>query len=430
VIETKMELTPHERDLLSGAEGETMQKIMETLARYGDAFGAKRFVPLDGPAHLVGTYAIIATKPYVELLDQLVEEGIKTKLPFTGNPLPLDYDNIACTEEEKRVFDRIYVDQARLEANLAKIGMENPEAYTCACYLDEVGNTPKRGDNLAWAESSAVVYANSVLGARTNRNSGIIDLFCAIVGKAPQFGLLTDEGRKAHWIIELKTTKLPGPHALGSAIGLKVMEEIPYIRGLDQYLGQTLDSTAKDYLKEMGSSTASNGAVGLYHVENLTPEAKDFGEILIRPGAKTYVIDDAELERVVASYPLMWDDPEGAPEMAFIGCPHYSYSQLCTWTELLEAELKKQNREQLAVNTVFLAALPVLKKLKESDYYPRLRAMGAALTHICPLLYTANPLCAGKRIITNSNKLRTYSLARYVGDEDLVRILVRGEMGS
>lgn len=152
------------------------------------------------------------------------------------------------------------------------------KAYTCACYLPEVGNTPKRGEILSWAESSAVVYANSVLGARCNRNSGIIELMGSIAGFVPEFGLLTDEGRKADWIIEIKTTKKPEAQILGSAIGMKVMEKVPYIRGLDKWTGTELNDEACAYLKDFGAATASNGSVGLYHIENLTPEAVDYGK--------------------------------------------------------------------------------------------------------------------------------------------------------
>lgn len=152
------------------------------------------------------------------------------------------------------------------------------KAYTCACYLPEVGNTPKRGEILSWAESSAVVYANSVLGARCNRNSGIIELMGSIAGFVPEFGLLTDEGRKADWIIEIKTTKKPEAQILGSAIGMKVMEKVPYIRGLDKWIGTELNDEACAYLKDFGAATASNGSVGLYHIENLTPEAVDYGK--------------------------------------------------------------------------------------------------------------------------------------------------------
>ena len=126
----------------------------------------------------------------------------------------------------------MYNMQDSYDAQLAKLGLIDSKSYTCTCYMDEVGNTPKKGDVLSWAESSAVVYANSVLGARCNRNSGIIELFGSIVGRVPYFGLVTDEGRKATWIVEVKTTKKPEAQILGSAIGMKVMEDSPMSRVL------------------------------------------------------------------------------------------------------------------------------------------------------------------------------------------------------
>ena len=175
--------------------------------------------------------------------------------------------------------------------------MEN-DAFTCTCYMDEVGNTPKKGDILSWAESSAVVFANSVIGARCNRNSGIMDIMGSIVGYVPYFGLLTDEGRKATWIVEVKTSKKPEAQLLGSAIGMRVVEDVPYIVGLDKWLNHKLDDNAKAYLKDFGAATASNGAVGLYHMEGITPEAVEAGRNLVDENAKVYVIDDAELQRV------------------------------------------------------------------------------------------------------------------------------------
>lgn len=179
----------------------------------------------------------------------------------------------------------------------------DPDAFTCTCYMDEVGNTPKMGEVLSWSESSAVVYANSVLGARCNRNSGIIDLMGSVVGYVPYFGLLTDDGRKADWVVEIKTSK-PEAQLLGSAIGMKVMEDVPYIVGLDSWLGE-LNEDTKTYLKDFGAATASNGAVGLYHVEGITPEAVEQGRALVRENAQTYVIDDAELQRIYESYPVI-----------------------------------------------------------------------------------------------------------------------------
>lgn len=134
----------------------------------------------------------------------------------------------------------------------------------------------------------------------------MLDLFGSILGVVPEFGLLIDENRKATWVIDVKTTKVPEAQILGSAIGMKVMEEVPYIIGLDKFIGTSINDETEAYLKDMGAASASNGAVGLFHVENLTPEAKELKEKLIKEDAKHYIIDDEELERVYKSYPNMW----------------------------------------------------------------------------------------------------------------------------
>jgi hypothetical protein len=273
-----------------------------------------------------------------------------------------------------------------------------------------------------------VVYANSVLGARCNRNSGIIELFGSILGKVPEFDLLTDEGRKAKWIVEVKTTKKPEAQILGSAIGMKVMEDVPYVKGLDKWIGTELNEATKGYLKDFGAATASNGAVGLYHIENLTPEAVELGDALIREDAKTYVIDDAELLRVKNGYPNIWKDPNAKPERVFIGCPHLTFTQLGEWTARFEAELKKQGKSKVALDVVMTSPVPVLEHFKKDNKasYDKLLSYGIKLTSICPLMYMNNPLCAKKAVVTNSNKLRTYTTARYFTDDEITAIAVKG----
>ncbi|WP_324824675.1 aconitase X [Sinanaerobacter sp. ZZT-01] len=421
-----MRLTNEEQDILNGKHGEILQKTMETLVRYGDMYDAECLVSLDGPVHLVCSFGMPALKPLSRIMKEMIDAGIRTELPFTADPQPIDYENVPATKQEQEMYHLLYGTQKEYESMLAKLGMKNENAYTCACYFDEVGNTPKFGDNLAWAESSAVVYANSVLGARTNRTSGVMEFFSGIIGKTPKFGFLTDEGRKADWIIELRTSKLPRPQILGSAIGRKVVEKVPYVNGLEQFLGTELTPAVKDYLKDMGAATASNGAVGLYHVDNLTPESKKYGEELIRENASVYVIDDAELERVVNSYPILWEDLNAKPDRAFIGCPHASFNQLKEWTETFEQALEKSGQEKVTVNTIITSAPDVIAKFKETEYYTRLMKTGVKISHICPLMYMSNPLCAKKPIITNSNKLRTYSTARYVDDQELVNLVVKG----
>lgn len=419
-----MKLTKEEKEILNGAQGQTKAKIMKTLVEFGDLFGAEKFVPVTTNGHLVTSFGIGLLKPVYRIMDEIIDAGLKTPYPFTVDPRPIDYKNVKCGLLNKLVFSKImYSQQSHYEQQLSKIGLKNKNAFTCTCYLDEVGNTPKYGDVLSWAESSAVVFANSVLGARCNRNSGMLDIFGALLSKVPKFGLLTDEGRKADWVIEIKTKKLPEAQILGSAIGMKVMEQVPYIVGLDKFLGSELTDDVISYLKDFGAATASNGAVGLYHIENLTPEAKKLKQKLLKDKVKKYVIDDKELERVYKSYPVMWKNKDAKPTLCFIGCPHLSFNQLIDWTKKLQQNLKEAKRKKVCVRTVMTAAPDVVEKFKQMQEYALLIKMGVKLSSICPLMYTNNPIAGGKPIITNSNKLRTYSKSRYYKDDEIAKII-------
>ena len=426
-----MKLTPEEVEILNGSKGEAMAKVVKTLVLYGDAFGAEKFVPVTHAGHLVTSFGISVLSPVFDIMDELIAGGLNAEMPFTMDPRPIDYKNVKCNILEKFIFNKIlYGMQDSYEAQLRKLGVKSDKSYTCTCYLDEVGNVPKKGDVLSWAESSAVVYANSVLGARCNRNSGIIELFGLIFGKVPEFDLLTDEGRKAKWIIEVKTSKKPEAQILGSAIGMKVMEDVPYIKGLDKFLGTELTDSVKSYLKDMGAATASNGAVGLYHVDNLTPEAVEMGESIINDNAQVYVIDDAELERVKKNYPVMWANPNAKPSKCFIGCPHLTYAQLGEWADRFEKELKKQGKSKVGMETIMTAAPEVLEHFQKDNKaaYDKLIGFGVKLTYICPLMYMNNPLCGKKPVVTNSNKLRTYTTSRYFTDDEITTIAVKGEI--
>ena len=424
-----MHLTDEEMAILRGEKGDTLAKVMETVVRFGDIFDAPKLVPVTHhEGHLVTSFGIGLLKPLFKTMDELIQDNLKTKGPFTLDPRPIDYKNVKCNLLEKLVFSKImYSKQDMYEEQLMKVGLKNKNAFSCTCYLDEVGNIPKMGDILSWAESSAVVYANSVLGARCNRNSGMLDLFGSVLGKVPYFGLLTDEGRKATWRVELKTTKLPEAQILGSAIGMKVMEDVPYVIGLDKFLGHELNDETKAYLKDFGAASASNGAVGLYHIDKLTPEAKELGEKLITKDAKTYVIDDEEIERVYKSYPIMWKKPNKRGNLVFIGCPHLTYSQLINWTKKIEKGLNDVNKKKVNRRVIMTCAPDVKEKFMRSEYYPKLISFGVKLSSICPLMYTNNPITHSKRIMTNSNKLRTYSMARYYKDDDLLALITKGE---
>ncbi len=422
-----MLLTQEQQAILNGEKGETLAKVMKTLVMYGDAFNAEKLVPITSKYnHLVTSFGLKVMSPVYDLMQQLLDAGVASEQKFSVDPRPLD-KNVPANFLQNFVFNKfMYTKQDFYEKQLDELGLMDKDAFTCTCYMDEVGNKPQKGEVLSWAESSAVVYANSVLGARCNRNSGIIDIMGSIVGYVPYFGLLTDEGRKATWVVKVQTTKKPEAQLLGSAIGMKVMEDVPYVYGLNQWIGDELTDAACAYLKDFGAATASNGAVGLYHIDKLTPEAVELGEALIAEGAKEYIIDDAELERVQNNYPVMWKNPEAAPKLCFVGCPHLSLEQLKTWTDNIEAGLKKSGKKKVCIPTVLTAAPKVLEAFEKTDYAARLKATGVITSYICPLMYMNNPLCKKMPVITSSNKLRTYTSARYYTDAQILDTITKG----
>ena len=422
-----MILTKEQQAILNGEKGETLAKVMKTLVMYGDAFEAEKLVPITSKYnHLVTSFGLKVMSPVYDLMQQLLDEGVSSQQKFSVDPRPID-KNVPANFLQNLVFNKfMYTKQDFYEKQLDKLGLMDENAFTCTCYMDEVGNKPQKGEVLSWAESSAVVYANSVLGARCNRNSGIIDIMGSIVGYVPYFGLLTDEGRKATWVVKIKTTKKPEAQLLGSAIGMKVMEDVPYVYGLDQWIGNELNDAACAYLKDFGAATASNGAVGLYHIDKLTPEAVELGEDLIVEGAKEYVIDDAELERVKNNYPVIWKNPNAAPKLCFVGCPHLSLEQLKDWTDKIEAGLKESGKSKVLIPTVFTAAPKVLEAFNKTEYAERLKKTGVITSYICPLMYMNNPLCKKVPVITSSNKLRTYTTARYYTDAEILSTITKG----
>lgn len=422
-----MKLNKEQQAILNGEKGETLAKVMQTIIRYGELFGAEKLVPVTSKYnHLVTSFGLKALGPVYDLMNKLIDDGAVSQQKFSCDPRPLD-KNVPKNFLQNFIFNKfMYSKQEYYEDQLEKLGLLDEDAFTCTSYMEEVGNTPNKGEVLSWAESSAVVYANSVLGARCNRNSGIMDIMGSIVGYVPYFGLVTDEGRKASWIVEIKTTKKPEAQLLGSAIGMKVMEDVPYVVGLDKWIGTELNDEARTYLKDFGAATASNGAVGLYHIENLTPEAKEQGKELIKKNAKVYVIDDAELQRVYDSYPVMWKNKNAKPKLCFMGCPHMSLEQLKSWTIRLENGLKETGKKKVLIPTVFTAAPKVIEEFNKTEYSAQLSEIGVIVSYICPLMYMNNPLCGKMPVITSSNKLRTYTTARYYTDDEILQQLVGG----
>ncbi|MGD8888757.1 MAG: aconitase X, partial [Desulfobacterales bacterium] len=254
----KMKLTKEEQAILDGKEGKEKAKLMKILVQFGNTFGAEKLVDLGGAPHSNMFIGAPYMKSMIKMLDECAKAGLKSYAPYTVNPRPYDVYNVQNNAKDMTMIYEGYSLQWDLDYVHVRLGAPDLNYRTCACYLDEVGNAPKPGTYVAWAESSAVNYGNSVLGIRTNRNgAGMVEI-CAMLGKTPLFGLMTDEGRKAKWLVEVKTTKEPDWGAVGTAIGRKCVEDVPYITGLEKYFkGGKVTPDNLHQLKAMGSATAA-----------------------------------------------------------------------------------------------------------------------------------------------------------------------------
>ena len=430
VANRKITLTKEEQDIMDGKKGDVLAKLMKTVVVYGEAFGADKLVKLGGNPHTVLMFGPGPLEPVIDIFNECADAGLKAYAPYTIDPRPNDFYNVELEPELQLEFGEAYPMQDALEKAHLRLGAKNMNYWSCTCYWPEVGNAPKQGTYLAWSESSAVNYSNSVLGARSNRNSGGIEMMCNILGRAPHFGLMTTEGRRAKWLIDVQTEVEPPWSVLGSAIGMKVIEDVPYIAGVDKFLGQ-VDHISCGKLKDMGAATATNGAVGLYHVEGITPEAIEQGRDLLDEGYQTYVIDDAEMERVRKNYPNLWSKKDAKPTRAFIGCPHNSFHQLYDWSTKITVALTDRRQQKVSVPT-YLFASPLVRDHFE-DKHPELvrdvKRAGVKFTNMCALMFAIMPGVGAKEfMITNSNKAREYSSSRFFEDDALLEIIVTGEI--
>ena len=428
----QMKLTKEEQDILDGKEGKEKAKLMKILVVYGNAFGAEKLVDLGGAPHsnmYVGTDYM---KSMIAMFDECAKAGLKSYAPYTVNPRPYDVYNVNNNPGDMELIYEGYKLQRELDWVHARLGAPDLNFRSCACYLDEVGNAPKPGTYVAWAESSAVNFGNSALGIRTNRNGAGMDLLSAILGKAPLFGLMTDEGRKAKWLVEIKTSKQPDWGAVGTGIGTKVVEDVPFITGIEQYFeGGKVTADNLHLLKAMGSATAASGAVGLYHVEGVTPDAKEKGRKLLVKGYKTYVIDDAEQERIIKTFPNLWPEKDGDPTAAFIGCPHNSYFEIVKFGRLITEALDKAGKEKAAIPIYMFCVNKVRDRVveEEGELASKMKRAGVHVTNMCAVSYAGMKGFSERvRGITNSAKTRNYSTIRYFPDDILVEAIVTGKI--
>ncbi len=306
--EKKLRLTAEEQAMLAGEAGPGVQKAMEIVVALGRIYGAADLVPVSGVQVSGVSYKNLG-EAGLEFLEAWAAQGARARVPATLNPAGMDL----LAWRELGFAEPFARQQQRIIAAYAALGI----TPTCTCTPYLVGHTPAFGQHVAWAESSAVSYANSVLGARTNREGGPSALAAAITGRTARYGLHLEENRRATAVVEVRcpVTTEADLGALGYLVGQRVRNGIPYFR-----FGHRPPAIGHWSWKILGAAMAASGAVALYHVEGVTPEAR--AGIGIAPAAPTLVVEDLS-----PGYTAL-NGPAEEIDLVSIGCPHASLEEI------------------------------------------------------------------------------------------------------
>ncbi len=316
-----MNLTDEEQAMLAGAAGPGVQKAMEILTALGRIYGADDLVPVTSVQVAGVSYKNLGDAG-LEFLADWAQQGARVRVPTTLNPAGLDLERWQALG-----FDADFAaKQARVIQAFVAMGIQP----TCTCTPYYVGNVPARGDHVAWSESSAVSFANSVLGARTNREGGPSALAAAIAGRTARYGLHLPRNRRAQLVADVRcpVTSPSDFGALGALVGAIARNRVVYFKfrvPLEVSAEQTAQHLA---FKSLGAAMAASGAVALYHVAGLTPEADQPG--IIVPDAETLVV-----ETLADGYAMLDSDGGDDVDLVWIGCPHASPAELAQVVELL-----------------------------------------------------------------------------------------------
>ena len=309
-----MFLNKQEEGILAGEGGVGRQRAMELLVALGKIYSAEELVPI-GSAHLSGVSYKTIGDGGLDFLNEMSRDA-KVSVRTTLNPAGMDLDRWSEMGVKPEFADK----QRAIIGAYGRLGVETN--CTCTPYL--TGNVPKPGQNVAWAESSALSFVNSVLGARTNREGGPGALAAAIIGKTPLYGLHLNENRVPSVIIEADVNdEITDYSLLGHAVGQKVGMSVPYFKGIRPTV---------DCLKTMAAAMAAAGSVALFHVEGITPGANKFD----LNGLEKISIGKKEISRAKDSLTTGKD-----PDLIALGCPHLSETEVTNLASMLDGKKKR-----------------------------------------------------------------------------------------
>jgi hypothetical protein len=387
--------------MLAGDEGPGVQQAMEIVVALGKIFGAEELVPVSRVQVSGVSYKNLG-EAGLAFLRQWAEQGARVRVPTTLNPAGMDLE----AWREHAISETFARKQKAVVAAFVQMGI----APTCTCTPYLVGHEPKFGEHLAWAESSAVSYANSVLGARTNREGGPSALAAAITGRTARYGLHLEANRKANVVVEVRcpVNTLADYGALGYLVGRRVGKGIPLFRNLAEplltleqdfslpvYQATGLPDAAVDRLKALGAAMAASGAVALYHVEGITPEATG-GDGVVAEGAETLVIESLE-----GAYAAL-NHSEEAVDFVGIGCPHASLEEIRQIAEAVDG--------QRIEATLWVTTAGHTKRLAgERGWVQRIEAAGGhVVADTCMVVAPVGEL-GFRTMATNAGKAAFYS---------------------
>jgi len=313
-----MQLTKEQEKMLNGGQGEVVERLMRLLVRLGDIYKADKMIPV-GSVQVAGVSFKSVGDPGMEFLEDLASKGAKVKVLTYLNPAGMDMEDW----KEIGFPEDFAKKQIRVMNAFGEMGIVT--SATCTPYL--AGNLPRFGEHIAWSESSAVSFANSVIGARTNREGGPSALAAAICGFTPNYGLHLDDNRKPSVLVEVDTKLEFNADfgALGYYLGAEVKNKIPYFRGIK--------SANTDHLKALGAAMAASGAVALYHAEGLTPEASP----VETKGLEKISVGNKEVKEAYAKLNSGKD-----PDIVVLGCPHASLREIITVADRVEGKKLKK----------------------------------------------------------------------------------------
>lgn len=344
-----MRLEQIEKDMLDGKHGKSAQKSMEILTTLGEIFGAECMVDVYGVQIAGVSYANLG-EAGLEFLNEMAEDG-KVRVLTTLNPAGMDRENW----RELGIDEEFFKNQNRAIDAFAKMGI----ITTCSCTPYLIGNAPHYGQHIAWAESSAVCYSNSVIGARTNREGGPSALAAALTGKTPKYGYHLEENRHGQVLFKVNASVKGTDEfgVMGKLIGdklVKLGKKIPYIEGIP--------SATVEELKSFCASVATYGGTALFHMERITPEYNKY----TKPSEIVIEINQDDLDKTRAE--LIDDDLE--IDFISLGCPHASIHEIAKIAKLLEG---KKVKKEFWITT----ARPTKKIADEAGYSKIIEDAGA-----------------------------------------------------